>query len=335
MTKNKSITEWESKFEQLYRKQNQRRLPQEFWPSVLAHLSNVGESIRRTDYRDLLKNCAHVFCWLCGYSTKCHETNSLLFHFNYSLSELVAVKYPGVCGHCVKATCICNAAAMDALKDKAGAYHELMAKWLEPISNGQKKPWTDYSIQDWMNTFDTIYGGRIHLQTMENIGFHLLEEAGEEGRAVRQMVQFAYIKNWSIYGISESYLRKLTSIPSLMEEYFLAIQMLKKITGKASEKEAKHSISTSSKSPDIVRIRLVLAKLDLVIELADTFSWFCSLLIKMKRIVAGLGIGDDLLQSFDLENVIKDEYRLEEKSKLLTCPACKRQKCACWLLPLG
>lgn len=162
-----TIVEWANMFKNLYAEVDAPRKPEEYWNAVMAHISSIGEAIRRSHYPELLKSAASTFCWLCSYITKCNSSDDLVFHFEDSLSEIVGLKFPTVCGHCEKSPCQCDPAQMDEETEKSAKY-----KRLYELGREKNIDWNAYTISQWLNLLREIYGGRIHLQTMESLGFH-------------------------------------------------------------------------------------------------------------------------------------------------------------------
>src|SRR6056300_1737775 len=88
----RSIQGWTEGFQTLYSKPDASRQPEEFWSAVMAHVSTVGEAIRRTNYRDLVQSAAHAFCWMCCYVGKCSNGSDHLFKISDNLYDIVELK---------------------------------------------------------------------------------------------------------------------------------------------------------------------------------------------------------------------------------------------------
>ena len=325
----RSIEEWAKGFATLYAIPDSYRRPEEFWNATMAHISVIGESIRRTHYHDLIKAAIHTFCWMCCYVDKCNNTSDRVFKVKHSLSEIVGIKFPLICGHCGEKTCQCDPIKMDAEGDKSSKYGELLKEWkkIQPGLN-------NFAIDTWIDVFRRIYGGRIHLLAFENLGFHLLEEAGEEAMAVRQLVQFRGIPQENIEGVDDSFLERIAYIPDLIEEYRDTMKELKNRFGTTSDKVVlKEKIRSTDDSPEAIRIRLLKGKVDFFIELADTFSWFCAVLLKLEEIVKNMALPDDKAKSFQIERAIIERYRSPDPNTPLTCYACEETQCKCLFFP--
>lgn len=323
---NMSLIDWAGKFKVLYENNDQHRHPEDFWTGVMAHLSVVGEAIRKTDYRELLEAAAHAFCWMSGYVTKCNTGEDPLFKIDHSLAEMVALKFPWKCGHCGEKTCKCHPVKMDEANDKAAKYRELFSDWSMPIN------WGDWTFRHFIDMFWKIYGGKIHLQTLENIGFHLLEEAGEEAKAVRQLVGLRGITKQNFDGINDEYINNLSSIPNIVDEYENSIKFLKSNYNQASEAQAKKSIDYTSNLPGVLKARLCLSKMDFVIELADTFSWLCAVLLKVEKTLERLD--SKLYDELKIENYLHKTYKIDDTNSDAICYACEKSSCRCLFFPL-
>jgi hypothetical protein len=304
-----SIVIWARAFDKLYEKPDSKRSPEEIWIATMAHCSSIGEAIRKSDYVELMECAVRTFCWLLSYSVHCAKTEDLLFHCKNNFCEMVYLKFPGVCGHCSHIPCDCKPVEMDAGKDKAGKYEKLLEKWKRDESAA-----ANYTIKNWLESFEEIYSGRIHLQTMETLGFHFLEEAGEEAMAVRKLMQLRGVLSAGVDGIDKGTLSKLVSVPSIAEEYIRL--------GKG-QLNGKPPFNLASGNYIDIYNRIVDAKMDFIVELADLFSFFCSILIKLGRMTIGKG------KTFvaNLEETLVDTYGNPDEG--LTCPVCKKKACEC------
>ncbi len=320
--KDRTIIQWTEGFKTLYASANKMRRPEEFWNSTMALISEVGEAVRRDHYKDLVDAAAHTFCWMCSYVAKCNETEDSIFKLRNSLSEIVALKYPSQCGHCQALPCRCHPVEMDTIKDKSAMYESLLETWanLNPAN---------FTLRDFLNMFWKIYGSQIHLLVMQSIAFHLLEEAGEEAKAVRRLIEFRGVVRANIPGIDDNLLSRISDIKGLVNEYVSSIKSLKEVYQANSEKEMLTKIDLSSKDPKVIKARLVKSKIDFVIEIADTFSWFCAVLLKLQQIIRSQGLKDEESRRFDIEEVLKQRYQSTEPSTRLTCYACKTNPCKC------
>jgi len=296
-----------------YNKHDQYRNPEEIWLSLLAYGSVIGENVRRAEYEKLITKAAHAFCWLCTFITKLNNTDDLLFRCEHNFCDIVYFKFPNKCGHCIRDLCECDPFKMDRKPDKAAEYRALYNLW---------KPFPEkvFQLSDWLQLFTDIYGGRIYLQTMENICFHFLEEAGEEAQAVRELLQMKGILKMGFQNINPVFLKRICTIEGLIEEY-------EKCLGAINGKE---NIDITSVEENQLKARIVKSKMDLVIEFADTFSWFCAILIRLKLLSKSLNIN---IEKYDIEIALEKEYG--KKGTTLICPACSQSDCKCKFFPKG
>lgn len=279
------------------------------WIAVMAHTSKIGESIRKFSFESLLKSAAHTFCWLCSFVNKCNALQNDVFSIKESLSGIVSLKYPCACGHCKKNPCSCDPVSMEAKADKSAAYKELLGLRINYLASFE-----GYSIDQCKEVFYQIFGGKTHIQTLENIGFHFLEEVGETAVCVRQLSQLRKITKDTRTGIDLDFLEKLSTVEGIVENY---------------AKYRKRDIDYASTSPDMLRARVVDAKMGLVVEIGDSFSWFCAILNKLSSISRSIYDQPDdhpeILRP--LEQVLNSEY-LDSQGKA-KCPSCKNNPCKC------
>jgi len=298
----RKISDWMRIFQELYSDPDLKRTPEQIWLAIMAHCSLIGESIRKVNFLDLLKNAAHMFCWLCSYVNKCNQTKNSVFSFTEDLSELVSLKYPLVCGHCKEARCHCDPTIMDEKKDKAADYKELLRRRKGIFAAVQM-----YPIDEWQDAFQRIYSEQIHILTLESIGFHFLEEVGEGAMAVRMLSQLRKIVDARIGGIDIAFLNELITVEGIVENY---------------RKYYKSEICYIKKEPDILKWRIVDAKMHMVIEIGDTFSWLCSILNKLRLISK-----DNEFDLPSLEKKLNEEYFDEAGNS--KCPTCEKKPCLC------
>lgn len=309
-----TIQGWVNKFAELYKNVDFNRRTEDLWMATIAHCSEMGEGIRRVNYPDIMEYAAHTFSWMCSFINRLNKTNDLLFNCTNSFCDIVFLKFPEICGHCKKNPCQCDASKIDMQKDKAADYEELLERW--------KRRGDSRQLNQWIPMFKDIYGGRIHITNLESIGFHFLEEAGEETLAIRSLVQLEKVLNAKIDGVNEEFLEQMISIESLVQQY---AKCTRDPSVKNVEEPRKIKIDYDSREPAQVKLRIAKAKMDLIIEFADTFSWFCAILIKLSQIAENSNLP---LEHYDLEKTLQRVYKLDGDSPL-TCPTCESQNCKC------
>ncbi len=195
---------------------------------------------------------------------------------------------------------------MDAMPNKAAQYRLLLGDRAK-LGDAPNK----YVMSQWLDVFKDIYGQHIHMLTLESIGFHFLEEAGEELTAIRGLVQLEGVIQAKIEGIDETFLAKLTTFKDIVELY-------DKYVGQEPE--------PYKRDPEALKARLVHAKIDMFTEFADTFSWFCSILNKVMSIAQNCGENNCVFTQNVFQGKLRQEY-LPDGSPI--CPSCRKSPCDC------
>lgn len=315
----KKIKEWMSIFQDLYEEADSNRTIEQIWMATMAHCSETGEAIRRYDFPDLIGSMAHTFSWICSFINKCNKLAETypedLFSYEGCLSDIVSSKYPNVCGHCSQSKCMCEPKVMDAKKDKSAIYKELYEQHKKTFKH------EDLKISDWLDMFDRIYGQQIHVQSFENIGFHFLEEVGECAKAIRSLGELKNVIYENVNGLDTKYIKKLSTYKGILSEY----DNVKKIPIPNSQEWIDYF---KSKNPDDIKSRIVHAKMDIIIELADTFSWFCSIINKANEILKNVTKNGTTKEpkKLNLEGILNTKYYKEGKK---SCSSCGEEKCVC------
>ena len=300
----RSIKDWMGIFSELYSEADSKRTPEQMWIAIMAHSSSIGESIRRYNFQELLKYAAHTFCWLCSFINKCNKTKDDIFSFNELLCEMVSLKYPLVCGHCRKKPCGCDPAEMDEVKDKSTQYEELLELRVGMVESAK-----EYTIDYWKKVLRDIYGGQVHILPLESIGFHFLEEVGEGAFAVRKLSQLRNIVCKENEGIDLTFLNKLRTVTEIVKKYVEYYQPDRKIY-------------YTSQDSDMLKWRIIDAKITMVIEIADTFAWLCSIMNKLDDIAK-----HSRFRLPSLEEKLNREY-FDNKGNA-RCPTCNHKPCSC------
>lgn len=309
----RTIEEWCTDLAGLYNRHDQHRTPVDVWIATMSYASVMGESIRRVHYGRLMEGAVHAFAWMCAFVTRCNQGDDLVLKCDHSFCDMVYFKYPQKCGHCGENPCRCNPLEMEGRDDKPADYRKLYNTWRGGRGKSKDLIW-------WLDTFRSIYGGRIALMTLETIGFHFLEEASEEAFALRNLVQMRGVLEYGIDGIDEKFLSSIGNIDTLVDEYELCLDD----PNVPKDTDGKPEPSITSDDAPHVKARLVDAKMKQVIEFADTFSWFCAILIKLEELVKNLGKDVD---EFHVEAQLQKEYG--PTGEPLKCPRCRQQECGC------
>jgi len=307
---NWSIKKWSEMFSELYSQADSKRTPEQMWIAVMAHTSSIGENIRKVAFKELLNSAAHTFCWLCSFVNKCNTFQNDIFSINENLSEIVSLKYPMVCGHCISDICQCNPEKMDARKNKSALYQELFKRRKDILKSVKT-----YSFKTWKEIFRRIYSGRVHIQTLESIGFHFLEEIGETAFCVRKLGQLRKVTDHPKTEIDLDFLNELSTVKGIVENYDYNKNLVKEI-------------DYSSTEPKMLKARVVEAKMGLIGEIGDSFSWFCTILNKLDSISKSIFNRPERHPEFPkLDEVLTNKYfGVDDNPR---CPHCQRKPCEC------
>lgn len=301
-----TIQKWMEVFGTIYGEVDSRRSPTEIWVGATSHFSTIGEAIRRMHFADLMGAAAHAFCWMCSFVDACQKEQATVFALRDSFSSIVACKYPLVCKHCRESPCHCNPQSMDKVGNKGAQYKDLIQrrKLLDDAPN-------TYELSKWCGIFGTIYAQNTHLLTLESIGFHFLEEAGEELTALRGLTQLRYVLDEQLDGIDEAFLERLATCEGVVEVY---------------DKCGSQKAISRGREPQAIAARLVRAKMDMITEFADTFSWFCSVLNKIVSIATNCRDGNCHFTGRAFQEELASVY-MPNGTPL--CPSCEASPCAC------
>ncbi len=306
------IKEWMKIYSDIYSDADRERTPEQIWIAIMAHASSIGEAIRTFKVENLSRSAAHTFCWLCSFINRCNALQGDIFSIKESLCGVVTLKYPSKCGHCRTNPCSCDAIKMDAEPDKSGKYRLLLDDRRSHLLAYQ-----EWCINDFLIMFRDIYAGRLHIQTLESIGFHFLEEVGEAAIAVRSLSQLRNVQEHGIAGLDQSFLDGLNTVEDIVENYGKFVKDPK-------------SIILTTRDPEMVKARVVEAKMALIVEIGDTFSWFCAILNKLLYIEKSVWEKPEEHPEFkflDIETALQNEY-FDEKGNAI-CPTCKSLPCSC------
>jgi len=117
-------------------------------------------------------------------------------------------------------------------------------------------------------------------------------------------------------GIDSSFLNELSTVEGLVENY-------------ARYNKKLRETDFASKDPAILRARVMEAKMSLVAEIGDSFSWFCAVLNKLDSILKSMYDDSEKAWRFlrPLEQVLNGEY-IDDSGKA-RYPSCKKKPCIC------
>jgi len=184
---------------------------------VLDHASKLGEAIRRENADLILGEIAETANWLFGFVGKLNDNKTgweNRLNVRIRFSRMIWNKYPRLCPHCFQRVYTSKGGEKTAksiagdIKGKCkhclADYPKVEERSTEQASQGKRKndqlkqssknELRNYaretleeipkSLKEMEVMFHTIYESNTALATLESIGFHLLKEAGEMGRAM-------------------------------------------------------------------------------------------------------------------------------------------------------
>jgi len=285
---------WADEMWSLYGHHDVKRPVILMWLSVVEYGSKIAEDVRRDAFSDLLEHLTHVFTWIASFVAKCNHDSGVdpIFKFTDTFADIVAFKFPGRCGICKQATCTCGlvAEAIESVSDKKASYKTLHSKRKEFSTDNSG--YRAKKVDDWARMFETIYGGRVKGLPLEHIAFHFMEEVGEVANAIRR-----------IYEEKANFPAKIDKIDSI---------------DKAVEYYERASLPAKQR-------RAVDLKLSLAIEIADSFSWWNSLYLKIAQIFKEAQ--SPLIQGTKPSFILQKRYKV--RSGKLMCPDCGKAPCKC------
>lgn len=190
---------------------HQRRTALDYALHVLDHASKLGEAIRRDDADLILREIGETANWLFGFVAKLNDDKAgweSRLDIQTKMSRMIWDKYPGLCPHCFQRLYVLSdgkKATSDIVSDIKGKCKYCLSDYpkVEKRSASQKyaqlklsceeelRKYAQNALEEIPNSlqrmetmFHSIYEPNIALGTLESIGFHILEETGEMGRAV-------------------------------------------------------------------------------------------------------------------------------------------------------
>jgi NTP pyrophosphatase (non-canonical NTP hydrolase) len=175
----------------------------------------LGEAIRRDDADLVLKEIAETANWLFGLVGKLNDNKTgweSRLNIEIKLSGMIWNKYPGLCSHCFERMYISSRgkkAAKSIVPNIKGKCKHCLTDYpkveersttqtnyseseqLKRLCRNELRNYAHHTLKEIPKSlremeimFHNIYESNTALATLESIGFHLLEEAGEMGRAV-------------------------------------------------------------------------------------------------------------------------------------------------------
>ena len=291
---------WCEALSDVYGKSNEGRSPEMIWAACAAHASALGEAIRQVEYTEVLKQAAYTFTWMCAFVTCLQDPKTpAVWRIKDSFAAIVAMKYPGVCGHCIEEKCKCDHYEMASRRDKSVNLTKLHKKW-KAFDHETK------TLKKWIDQFMSIYGNNIHLLPLEMIGFHFLEEIGEVSYALRRVAELRNVNNQKIRVPKKFISEDLASVEKLVQQ----ATKYKTVLNDDSK------LNFHDEGQKFLKERLYAAKVHVVTEVADAFSWLCAIISKVQCIAEE----NNIPKAEDFEAVLVKQ--LYQRRKTPRCPRC-------------
>lgn len=246
-----TLDEWVNATWQTFSHNDSKRRPTDMWGSVAIYTSTIAEGLRKARYDEVFKGIAHTFIWIASFIAKCkHDRNlSELFKpIDTIFEDVVALMYPQRCGHCKHCPCTCS---LHAVELEAKSDKKVRVETLK-VAREEFRRETNYKtwrVDLWVDMIARIYENPVKLLPVEVIGFHLAEEVGEVAKAIRGAQHMEG---------KEATLREKYTGDRLQEE-------LQRYTREVEEQ-----------------------RYELQLEIAQSFSWLCSLFLRIRNILEGL-----------------------------------------------
>lgn len=184
-----TLDHWLEEFWSVYSTPDLERDLHRTWSMAYEDATRVGEAIRENKPKNCLKYLAHTFCWIASfvaklkYDLRVHERFKTP-GFEYKLSSVVWEKYPGICPKCLEENCICPVLeGEEFLKGTAKERKLALAR----RNNREKLP---DSMDAWGKMFADIYDKAHFIRSLDELGFHLLEEMGEVEEVIRKLATY-------------------------------------------------------------------------------------------------------------------------------------------------
>lgn len=256
-----TIEDWQAYFLQLFSKRNEFLTGPFMWLKVIEKATIVGEAIRKNNFNEASISLARVFCWLCAF---CSENKDVLETDN--LGEIVWYKYPKVCSACVVEL---NEELMKEIESKTAlkcrcdqtVEYKVNKHVNNEILDEYRRLSKPVKLDEWVEMFCVIYGHRLHIQSLDSICFHFLEEVGEVTTALRNYKEL-----------------KINIDPANVDR-----NKLIKLMDPLRKNDVEYDLLKSKKKSEVEfcdGCRKIL-KDSIKEELADVFSWLCALVIKL------------------------------------------------------
>jgi len=192
---NATLDQWKDDFWDIYSRLDKMQDIHQVWSRAYEDATKVGEAIREDKIEDCLKYLAHTFCRIAIFVAKIGKDQSVAENFRSikefkEFSKVVWYKYPQICPHCLQATCTCPSLIE---KPESEQVKEKLKEKREKLNPPE-------TVDQWQAMFETIYDKAHFVKSLDELGFHLLEEMGEVQTAIRQIATWEkdgkQLKKW-------------------------------------------------------------------------------------------------------------------------------------------
>jgi len=181
-----TLDDWMNEFWLVYQHRDRNRSPVEMWAMAAEDASKVGEGIREGSPKKALDGLAHAFCWVCSFAARLFYDEKIAPVLQIggirgisTLSDIVWFKYPGRCLRCLRPGCICP--VLPQAPERNQEWEDMVGLWRK----GGRPP---QAISEWESHFSSIYDTAHFTRSLEELGFHYLEEFGEVFSATRKLL---------------------------------------------------------------------------------------------------------------------------------------------------
>lgn len=182
-----TLDQWQEEFWCVYSEPDKERDLHKTWSMAYEDATRVGEAIRENNMENCLKYLAHTFCWIASFVAKLKYDRSVhgrfkIPRFRYKLSRVVWEKYPRICPKCTEPKCRCPVLDKEDMPEEPER-----EKILNKKRRSEKRP---DSMSDWGDMFGHIYDKAHFIRSLDELGFHLLEEMGEVEEVIRKLATY-------------------------------------------------------------------------------------------------------------------------------------------------
>lgn len=210
---------------------------------VILHASKLGEALRRELYDDAIHEIGRTAMWLFSLVNKLQTTKTgvdRIFLVSKTLSEVIWSKYPNCCPACfgrrivlqskkeenltgwggklTPCSCFGRPADVESRNQKLSTEEKMLIR--EELRKYAKRHKPSDATMLNLNRFQTmfakIFEANIYLTSIENIGFHLLEEVGEIAEALCGI--YTYKSSKEVNSLTR--LRKLSELENEIADAF-------------------------------------------------------------------------------------------------------------------